>query len=402
MSTIKLNLEKIVSDKIIPQSVANDILSRYTVEQSKAGEHKFLHIFTTIGAIVTGIWIILLVWANWKSLEPFTKTILLIGATLWFYAIWYYMRYVKQNFDKTGEALILLGSISYWASIFLLWQIYNVWGDFSTALLLWTVWILPLAYISKFSTIFALSLFLIYAFAIAYIWEFYSSISGFMVALIIIVIGYINLSLIRYHDAKSLKSFSKILWYFWIAWVLWATLPFTFNSFWIFENSFDFSDRNILYFILIGVLIGLGNVIFSIVKEKKFHKSRDAGFFFGAFPIVLIALYTAYAKRGNYDYNQYDLLLLPWAEGIYVIIMNFVYLALIAYMILTGIKREKTNFINLGIIFFGIYLFSKYISFIATNKMDGAIVFITWWIACILIWWLSESLRRKLVKKISQ
>lgn len=75
-----------------------------------------------------------------------TKTLLMIGATGMVYVLGYYFSYTNTNYTKTGHSLMLLGSLLYGASIFLLGQVYNLGGTFAGALLVWSIPVVLLAY----------------------------------------------------------------------------------------------------------------------------------------------------------------------------------------------------------------------------------------------------------------
>lgn len=68
----------------------------------------------------------LLIAANWDTISDTAKTILMIGSTALIYIAGYYWSYHNTNYTKTGQALMLLGSLFYGASIMLLGQIYNL------------------------------------------------------------------------------------------------------------------------------------------------------------------------------------------------------------------------------------------------------------------------------------
>jgi len=104
---------------------------------------------------------------------------------------------------------MLLGSLLYGASILLLGQIYNLGGTFASALLVWTLPVLLLAYASRFVTLFFLGIGLIYAYIFAELSTDFAF-SGFVIANIFIAIGYLSLTLLRYHR-DTYRGFADIL-----------------------------------------------------------------------------------------------------------------------------------------------------------------------------------------------
>jgi uncharacterized membrane protein len=158
---------------------------------------------------VTGLGVILLIAANWDTISDMMKTLLMIGATGITYSLGYYFSYTNTNYTKTGQALMFLGSLLYGASILLLGQIYNLGGTFASALLVWTLPVLLLAYATRFVTLFILGIGLIYAYIFAELSTDFAF-SGFVIANIFIAVGYLSLTLLRYHR-DTYRNFSWIL-----------------------------------------------------------------------------------------------------------------------------------------------------------------------------------------------
>lgn len=127
----------------------------------------------------------LLIAANWDTISDMSKTILMIGSTAIAYTLGYYFSYTNLHYTKTGQALMLLGSLLYGASIMLLGQIYNLGGTFASALLVWALPVILLAYATRFTTIFLLGITLIYSYIFAELVDSYAF-SGFVIANIFI------------------------------------------------------------------------------------------------------------------------------------------------------------------------------------------------------------------------
>ena len=147
---------------------------------------------------MTGLGVILLIAANWDTISDMMKTVLVIGATTLTYIVAYYWSYHNTNYPKTGQALFLLGSVLYGASIFLLGQIYNIGGTFADALLIWAIPTVLLSSATHFSTLFILGIVLIYGFIFTELVDGYGF-SGFVIADIFIAVGYLSFAVLRYH-----------------------------------------------------------------------------------------------------------------------------------------------------------------------------------------------------------
>lgn len=83
------------------------------------------------------------------------------------------------------------------------------------------------------------------------------------------------------------------------------------------------------------------------------------------------------------------------------ILMNILFLLLLCIMVYMGIARKISSIVNTAIIFFGIYLFGKYLAFVFESKMDGAIVFLSGGVIVLLITGLTEAIRRRILRNVT-
>lgn len=192
---------------------------------------------------MTGLGVILLLAANWDTISDMMRTVLIIGATGLTYVAGYYWSYQNTNYPKTGQALFLLGSMLYGASIFLLGQIYNLGGTFADAFLIWAIPIVFLAYTTRFGTMFLLGIVLIYSYIFAEVIDGYG-ISGFVIANIFIAIGYLSFAVLRYHR-DLYRGFAWILSWTGGASILGGLFAYTFLDFWRYGGNSWYTDRDI-------------------------------------------------------------------------------------------------------------------------------------------------------------
>ena len=98
------------------------LVTEYKKEDSKK---RITTIMAVIGAILVGAGIFSFVAANWQEIGKFYKILIILCSMLSsYYGGWI----LKERYHrvKTGEALILLGSIIYGAGIFLIGQMFNI------------------------------------------------------------------------------------------------------------------------------------------------------------------------------------------------------------------------------------------------------------------------------------
>jgi hypothetical protein len=268
--------------------------------------------------------------------------------------------------------------------------------------LLWMIWIIPLAFYTRYISIFSLSLVLLYAFIFSYVWENYTF-SGFVITLLFIVISFFNLVLVRYYEQFDYKQFWLVSSTFWIIWLLWWIFAFTFKDFWIYGLQWDI-NINILVILLLFLVLWILWVSISSIQKKKIELDLDFPFFIWSIIILALIFYTYYHTTIQYNtlaFEQNQIFLNFWGY-FYVVGMNLVYLAIVWVFVFLWIKKEKAGYINLSMIFFAIYLIGRYFAFLENSKMEWAIVFITWGVVCLGVGWLSESIRRRVLKNINQ
>src|SRR5580704_919997 len=96
-----------------------------------------LIVFSSIGAVVVGLGIILVFDHNWHAIPKFGKLGIVFGVLLAAHAggmaAWRPEGWRRQ----LGEALCLLGSMAFGSGIWLVAQIYNIDEHFPTGFLLW-------------------------------------------------------------------------------------------------------------------------------------------------------------------------------------------------------------------------------------------------------------------------
>ena len=402
MPTIKIDLEKAVEDNIITSTI-RDHLIVWNARNTGDAWSKFIQIFSVFGALAIGLWVMLLVAANWDGISDALKTAIMIGSTLIAYIVWYHFSYRTLSYPKTGQSLILLWSMLYGVSIMLLGQIYNLWWSFDQALLIWAIWVFPLAYFSGFGSVFLLALILLYAYIfakMAHSWH----ISGFLVANVFILLGLVSLLTSRTHAERWLPVFAKMLsWTGMISLLSWL-FAYTFTDFW--ESGWqtwwwwvEIEPTSYVIYGTIIALLGLALYLYSsYIREEKFDKI-DGIVTFASLGIIGLLIMTSLSIE-PYDYtgpNTYD----TYSGSMKVLTMNILYLVLLGWLIWIGIQRERIALINISMIFLAIYLFGRYLTFVFESKVDGAIVFIGGGVICLLLTFLVEKIRRRIVASIT-
>jgi uncharacterized membrane protein len=401
MSHIKLDLEKALTERVISQDVY-DALSLWNKKETPDTGSRFVQIFSVFGSLVTWLWVILLIAANWDGISDMMKTILMIGSTILIYLIAYYFSYRNTDYPKTGQALFFLGSMFYGAAIMLLGQIYNLWGTFDQALLVWSLWVFPLAYLTRFTSLFLLSLALLYSYIFARLtnsWEF----SGFSVANVFILIGLVSLLISRWHISSGYDGLARVLSWTGMLGFLGGLYAYTFRDFWVYGSdiwlSVDTSSHTLLFVGMTLWLIALGVYVRERWRNTHTIDNIDMMVIIWSLLVLGFLLFTSLSitARGGSSYYDRD----TYSHTLSSLITNIVYIGLILGLIWIGIRREQWALINISMIFLVIYLFGKYLVFVFESKMDGALVFIWWGIVCLIVTFLVEKIRRRLISNLN-
>jgi uncharacterized membrane protein len=129
-------------------------------ERVGQGERRGLAVQTLayVGAIVAGLGVILFFAANWDAIPRPTRVAALLATIAAAYGLGYVLRFARGTRPAVGEALLLLGTIAFGASLFLVGQMYHVQAHDPFAFLLWAGAALPTAAVVRSRWIAALGL----------------------------------------------------------------------------------------------------------------------------------------------------------------------------------------------------------------------------------------------------
>lgn len=143
-------LAELVRAKVITPDTARDI-QRYYESGVRANPGKLLTIFSILGAILSGLGIILILAHNWDDLSQFTKACLaflpmLIGQLFCGFAL--VKKPENAGWRESASVFLFLGI---GASIALVAQVYNIPGNLESFVLTWMVLALPQVYLIRSS-----------------------------------------------------------------------------------------------------------------------------------------------------------------------------------------------------------------------------------------------------------
>ncbi len=116
--------------------MASLLRSQYPLHTARPNVSQALSI---VGAVLVGLGVILFMAANWQQIPAIIKLIAILGAVNLTNYFGWKLRFEPGNQPKMGAALLLLGSLFYGASIWLVAQIFNLDVNFPSGLLLWAL-----------------------------------------------------------------------------------------------------------------------------------------------------------------------------------------------------------------------------------------------------------------------
>lgn len=143
-------------EKIISKDEKVKIIDLYGIKHVS-----FVKVVLIIGAILLGLGVLSFIASNWDKINKISKFLIII---LFYLGVNISSYKLRENYPKTSQSLLYLGVLVFGSGIFLVGQIFNFGGDFTTAFLLWSIGIIPISIFFKDEIVFIFThiLFLIY------------------------------------------------------------------------------------------------------------------------------------------------------------------------------------------------------------------------------------------------
>ncbi|HTO03076.1 MAG TPA: DUF2157 domain-containing protein, partial [Opitutus sp.] len=137
-------IERWTNDKIISPDQAAQLRALYPA--SAPGRSWGLILFSGLGAVVIGLGVILLLAYNWAEIPKFGKLALIFGSVVAAHSVGLWLRWKRSPNQELGEALSVLGTMSFGAGIWLVAQVYHINEHFPNGFLFWGLGALVLAW----------------------------------------------------------------------------------------------------------------------------------------------------------------------------------------------------------------------------------------------------------------
>lgn len=341
-----------------------------------------ISVITTVGAIIFGVGVTLLLTSNWSRMSSGIKVMLISSLVIIFYFEGYYFEHKNKAYPKAAKTFIILGILIFGADLFLINLVYNLKIGTDTLILLWSIGIIPFClafkerlvpifyslliivwgytYASKIKT-FNLWYILFFAFAI-YLAYLYNSIVILVINIIGLICFYLSgiigsksgqtayllvftltiISILLYGAGELLKSgkhkkFEYVYKSFYLVLVNISLLVITFKEF---NNSSILRLNSISYIVFIFSIAAAICIIIKLKKDNTYFKISLI------LPMWIILL---------------QLLKLP--IEIKVALNNILYPSFIIFSLVYSYLKRKNYIFIISLISFIIELISRYFDY---------------------------------------
>ena len=152
------DLEELIRHQIIDTHTAERIQQYYALQNEKQPNRMVL-LFGVLGAVLTGLGILLMVAHNWEHLSKFLKTAIALGLLLTGQIICLYVLLKKRDSRVWNEAASAFLCLALASCVSLIAQIYHLSGPFDEYIFYWCLFTIPLVYLFSSSATAVICLF---------------------------------------------------------------------------------------------------------------------------------------------------------------------------------------------------------------------------------------------------
>lgn len=149
---VRKEITELVTAGIITPETAQKINDYYNT-RSGTPQNKLLIVFGILGALITGLGIILVLASNWDDLNRSAKTVIAFVPLILGHVLCAYSLFKKDGSTAWRESSASFLMIAIGACISLIGQIYNIPGDMVSFLLTWMLLAVPLIYVMRSSVV---------------------------------------------------------------------------------------------------------------------------------------------------------------------------------------------------------------------------------------------------------
>ncbi len=381
------DIQKLQESGFITDEQQQKIIEHFKLKEDS---NRFLVIISFVGAVLVAAGIVLLIAANWdaipRGVKLVTGLVLMLGA----HAGGWWLREVRPDYRKTGEALHLLGSLLFLGNIALVGQIYHLVSRPPNALLLWWAGIAALPWLLQSK---AQHLLALLAFGIWFGFEINQEDSLVRLSDECQVLAYSLLGLVYVGFGYVLRqgafaSFSKVTERLGLLTFLAFAYPLTWQGF------LDDYNQAVTGSYWILPMLAVVAVTLVALGAKRLELDRQWRWTWGlalaiAAGLLVAAFFAPHERVWGWHQN-------------FTPVNAFAALALFVFCLLqiqVGLQERSAFLVNLGVVFVALDIIAAYIGLFGTMARTG-LMFVVSGVFLIVLGVYLEKKRRKLMKQI--
>jgi uncharacterized membrane protein len=378
-------LEKWKAEKLISAEQAERMEADLKQMKKQKSSSLWIIAISTIGAILLGIAAINFIASNWEVLSRFEKLTLAFAATFGSFGVGFYLAEIQRNFPKLGNALILLSTILFGATLALISQVYHLDGNPAGLFALWATGILPVAYLLNSNNVLRLSALVVFIAFVLFLGR--SDVIGFEAFEAFVNVGLLAwfgvflfaVGSLHYLSVKF-QAFGKILRMWGIRIAIFFLFFLTFGE--IVEEVAREVELVSVEKVLLSVVVAAAAMGFYYLKSPRLEHEKilEVSLWGGNALLILIFL------------------LFP-EDGFSVLFFNLLFIANLGIFLREAYRRENQALLNFALFATGVFIFGKYIQFFA-DLLEGATFFFVSGLVLIGIAFFLEKQRRGLKPKL--
>ena len=354
--------------------------------------NRLIVVLSTLGAVLVGAGIISFVAANWQGIPAIAKLVLLMSGQSLTYWVGYQLQFVR-GYPRSGGAIMFTAAAWFGANVFLVAQSYHLATDNPDLLIWWFIGILPLAYItrSKPITVMAVGIFTVgVSWKAASLSRDTDSVvlvmgSLLLVAAAIYAIGMLHLRRenLKFYAGPYLVSGALLA----IGMTYMLTIDGAFREL-LKDRAGDPQTLNAPGLVLAAIVTGISIAAVVIAVRKSDHAGR-----------TLVSRFVEPSVVALVIGSGWFILTLPFSSAEpYVIGFNLLLLVLIFGSITLGIVNRREALVNVGIVFFVIYVATRYLE-LTMDMLDTSLAFIVGGLLLLGVGYTMERGRRRLLRQ---
>lgn len=379
-----------VNQDVITEEQRDEILSRYEGEDRS----RAVRVILILGAVMVGLGALLFVGANWSAIPVAGRMLLLVSLTTTAYYSGWNVKYKREGWNKVGDALLFIGSLSVGATLFLTAQTFNVEANVHWLLLLWLVAVAPASYAVDSKPTLLLSMVLLGWWSGSYVGggSLFDVAEGFFTN--IGAYAFYGLTLYgvgRLHEgtrfdgfASTYKTFGPLFFFA----MTYAVVVSELAAVWRVESV---EGSAFLFLMLFTAVATAGvNVYLGKIDEKV-----EGVWYAGAFALSLFTVGVSWIFVNTELVGETDRLVVNTLTVLY----HAAFLALVVGVIYMGYEKRATAYVNIGLLFFVLYTGYLYVAKIATY-LGTSLAFVVGGLILLIGGTYLEKKRREMVKEM--